>query len=226
MRSHHHRLRPVTVRLPHSTETDRRIVGSLRSRAVLTAALGTTLLLLVFGSELLGSPPGTLDLDGEENLAALFSTALLAAAAVSALLLSAALDGAHRGQHLAAAVMAVVLAAMALDEWRALHERLEGLGGLSWTFWYAPVPLTAMVAGVVIGRALDRRARCYLLLGFIAWVAAAGTETYLWGPGPLFQDPRTMPIEETLEMLAAISIAAGLLRGAAQWQDGPGRGLS
>lgn len=35
-----------------------------------------------------------------------------------------------------------------------------------------------------------------------------------------------MPVEETLEMLAAISIAAGLLRGAAQWQDDPGRRLS
>ncbi|MFA9271528.1 MAG: hypothetical protein ACEQSX_12355 [Baekduiaceae bacterium] len=185
---------------------------------VLTTALGTTLLLLVFGSELLGPPAERLNLDGEGNLAALFSTALLAAAAASALLLSGALNGAQRGAHLAAAVMALVLAAMALDEWRVLHERLEGLGGLSWTYWYAPIPLTAMVAGVVVSRVLDRRARCYLGLGFIAWVAAAGIETFLWGPGPLFQDPRTMPIEETLEMLAAISIAAGLLRGAAQWQ--------
>lgn len=60
--------------------------------------------------------------------------------------------------------------------------------------------------------------RVDLVLGFIAWVAAAGIETFLWGPGPLFQNPRTMPVEETLEMLAAISIAAGLLRGAAHGQ--------
>lgn len=226
MRLHHHRLRPATVRLPHSTETDRQVVGFLRSRAVLTSALVTTLLLLVFGSELLGPPADRLNLDGEGNLAALFSTALLAAAAVGALLLSAALNDAQRGAHLAAAVMALVLAAMALDEWRVLHERLEGLGGLSWTYWYAPIPLTAMVAGVVVGRALDRRARVYLVLGFIAWVAAAGIETFLWGPGPLFQDPRTMPVEETLEMLAAISIAAGLLRGATHWQGDPGRRVS
>ncbi|MBJ7519202.1 MAG: hypothetical protein JHC84_05855 [Solirubrobacteraceae bacterium] len=195
----------------------RALVGLLRSRTVAVGTFGTVVLFAVFGSELLGTPVRGLNLDRERGGAALFSASLLATGSLSAMLLAEALRRWHRAARIAAVLMAAVLALMAVDEWSALHERLQWLGDLPWTYWYAPIPVTAMAAGVVMSRVLDTRARVYLALGFAAWVIAAVIETFLWGPGPLFQHPVTMAVEEVLEMLAAISLAAGLLRGAAQW---------
>lgn len=193
------------------------LVWLLRSPAVVIGTFGAVVLLATLGSELFGTPDERLSLDREGGGAALFSAFLLATVSLSALLLAEALGHRDRAARNAGVVMAAVLALMAVDEWRALHERLQGIGGLPWTYWYAPLPVTAMAAGAVMFHVLDTRARIYLGLGFAAWVVAAAIETFLWGPGPLFQHPVTMPVEEVLEMLAAISLAAGLLRGAAQW---------
>lgn len=194
------------------------LVAAARSPAAIRLVLGLIVLLLVFGSELLGTPHPRLDLDRERTAGAALTAGLLGTGAAAALLLSAQPRGWAR---LAGAVLGMILAFMATDELLALHERLQGLGGQGWMTWYAPVPVIAIAAGGVLAVRMDARARQYLLLGVAGWLVAGFIEYFLWGPGPLFQDPVTMPIEEVAEMLAAMAIAAGLLRGAAHAREDP-----
>lgn len=175
-----------------------------------TLALLGVVVFSVFGSTLLGTPRRSLDLDRERNLATAYSVALMLGACLTAQLLAAWSGREQMRLRAASLVLAVVLLAMAADDWLSWHERLEGVGGWTWTQLYAPVPGLGMVAGAVIGIHGARRARTYLLTGFLAWVGAAVLETFFWGSGEREQQPVSMAIEETLEMLAPIALAAGL----------------
>ena len=171
---------------------------------------------LVLNSKLLGPPSEWFNMDAEKNVTTAFSVALMLAAATAAAILSTLAAKEHsfgRSMIIAGYLLSAVLAAMALDDWFVWHEKLEGLAGLKWTYWYAPVPALAVAAGAVLASALPSRSRLYLMLGFLAWLAAGVIESFFWGPGSIAQSTVTMPIEEVLEMAAPIALFAGLAKG-------------
>lgn len=188
------------------------LVDLFRSQWIGAAILAAIGLLGVVGSDALGAPHPRLDLDAEYSAGAVLSTALLAGGAFGAALL--AWDEQGVGRRVAASALAATLAFMAADELLSIHEHLRGIGGSPWVLWYLPVPGLAILCGLMLARDMDARARLYLALGVLGWAVAAGIEAFLWGDGPRFQDPRSLPVEEMSEMLAALAIAAGLLRAA------------
>ncbi len=198
------------------TRSVRRLMTLARSKWVATLVWSCVGGFLLLNSQLFGPPNYWFNMDEEKNLATAFSVALMFAASIAAAMLATLAVRERSFSRLritAGYLLAAVLAAMALDDWFVWHEKLEGLAGLPWTYWYAPVPALAVAAGVVLGSALSSRSRLYLMLGFMAWLAAGVLETFFWGPDSLeFQSPVTMPMEEVLEMAAPIALFAGLSR--------------
>lgn len=199
-----------------ATGSLRGVVSAGRTPAVVGLVLAAVPVFLLLGSEVLWQPGRWWNLDTERNLPTAFSVSLVAGAALAAV--AVGVEARRRGRQpvrvvVSAFILAFVLAVIALDDWLVWHEKLEGIGGQGWTTWYLPVPLIAALSAAVVATALGGRARWYIALAFLAWLAAGAIETFLWGSGLVDQDPRTMPVEEILEMLAPIALFAGLSRG-------------
>jgi hypothetical protein len=193
----------------------RQLLIAVRSPVIVAAVWACVVVFLVLGSEMLRDPPRWINLDRERSLPTAFTVGLMLAASLAAGLVAILTPERGRAGWIwrgAPAVLALLLAFMAADDWFAWHERLQDLGGQPWTFWYWPVPATATLASAVLSTKADRRSAVYLALGFLAWLGAGVIETFFWGDGLEYQDPVTMPIEEVLEMAAPIAFFAALSR--------------
>lgn len=107
--------------------------------------------------------PYLIDLDGEDNVPAIWSGLLLIAAAASALATARADRGGARWPWWP---LAVLFIAMAGDEVFGLHEWLEVRTGLDWQLLYLPVMLVGAAAG--LGAAVRLRKLPRLAAGFLA----------------------------------------------------------
>ena len=149
------------------------------------------------------------NLDGEQNVPAVFSALLLLAAAVVC-----ALAGTRPGvRGLPWLVVAGFLTLFAFDELLTLHERLENAARVDWQLLYAPLAVAVIAA---TSRLLWlHRARplvCLLLMaGGAAWVVAQLCEAIQWS-GDVFVGPQWLiVIEETLEMAGTTALGLAAL---------------
>ena len=153
------------------------------------------------------------DLDGELNIPAFFSAALLGAAALAA----------WRARRTAGwtVVFALLFAFMAGDELSGLHEELADRVGVRWPVLYAPLIVAAGVAWLMAMRSLlaDRHPAALLLGGgAAAWFVAQLLEAVQWKDGEHVAGYYPMMYaEETLEMAgSALFLLAFVALGAAR----------
>jgi hypothetical protein len=141
-------------------------------------------------------------LDNEDTFPAVYSGALLTAAAVLAVLVASELSrGRFRNLWIA---LGAVFAFMALDEVWTIHERLEGWTGVDWQLAYVPIAVGAGLLVVVAFRDLAaiRGAAALLVAGGIAWLAAQVLEDLQWAGDVLEREGMIVP-EEVLELLGS-----------------------
>lgn len=155
-------------------------------------------------------------LDAERNLPAFFSAALLVAAALLMLL------HARNVQRLAPAALAALLAFLAVDELRTVHETLERRTGVDWQLLYAPLLLGGAVVGTLTLGGLHLGPRLLLVLAGVTWTVAQALEGLQWDGDTLVHAWRILP-EELLEMAGSALIVVALLRNAEEngfaWQS-------
>ena len=145
-----------------------------------------------------------LDLDFEWVPAALFSSGLLAAAALVWWQLP---------QTRAARYVTGLLALMSLDELCSIHETLENVTGVDWELLYAPVVAVAGLAALVVLRSWGRsRPSALLLGGGLCWLVAQVLEALEWdGDVERPHYALYMVPEELLEMTGStLLLLAGL----------------
>ncbi|HSR19595.1 MAG TPA: hypothetical protein VLL49_01655 [Anaerolineales bacterium] len=158
-------------------------------------------------------------LDGEANLPAWFSTMLLGAVSLTALLnhwlQPPARNLIRRGFWL---VLGMAFAFLSLDEAAQLHELIDNRshGQQKWVFYYAPVAAAFLLACVyyLVRLRRDRPAlRNWILGGMLAYVSGALLAEYVsWLPSfPGSAADVEVVLEESLEMLGAILIWMGCL---------------
>lgn len=188
----------------------------------LVAALGGTIALLgVLGAAYSQAKPGgrldftglrsvPLGLDTEYSIPALFSGALLLAAAYAGYL--AAKVAASRRDGRALLAFGAFLAFMAVDELLALHEGLEALVGVPWQVLYAPVILIGglMWTATLVRVWGQREARLCLVGGAAAWFVAQLLERVQYEDGKLVHRWTILP-EELLEMTGSTLFGLALV---------------
>lgn len=160
-----------------------------------------------------GSPFGIFDLDGERNVSATYSAALLFSVAVLALLVGR-LDPAPGLPQLWVGLSAFFVFVSA-DEFGEIHERLERITGIDWQILYLPVAVLALVLWLFVARRLRQIAAGFWLfvVGTACGIASQVAEAVEYGP----DDKRVaafdelMVFEELLEMVEALLIGLALL---------------
>jgi len=158
-----------------------------------------------------------LDLDDEYNVPAVYSAALLGAAAVLAVLYGAVrLDDGPRMR--AGATLGAALLFLSADEFGQIHERLEDATGVDFMVLYAPVVAVCGVAWLFVLRRLWPRVAPRLLFigGAAAWVIAQLLEDLQWhddiGDGVHAEGYDVMMVfEELLEMAGSLMFCLALL---------------
>ncbi len=155
---------------------------------------------------------GWFDLDLESSIASALSALLLVGASAASVLVAARQSSRRlRGVWLAAAGG---LVALAVDERRALHERLESSTGSDWQLLYLPVFLAGGAFGVVLFRELrsDRLARRLFLGAAGMWCFAQFLEVVQWdGDRQVDGYEEMMVIEEIAEMAGSLLLIVDLL---------------
>jgi hypothetical protein len=217
----------IRPRALHPTGRASRAIDELASRArrlpppvVASAALAGILGLAVLGQVHRYDSGSHWYLDNEDTLPALYSGALLAAAALLAFLVAS--RPSHRGARLFWIGSAALFAFMALDEVWMIHERVEGWTGSDWQLFYVPV---AVVAGLLwLGTLRDlasiRAAAALFAAGGFAWLAAQVLEGLQWSGHTLVHGGLIVP-EEVLEMggsLMFLLAALVALRRETEWK--------
>jgi hypothetical protein len=156
---------------------------------------------------------GLANLDSEVSVATFFSAAMLWATAFWWLLVAMTV----RPRSTATWVWWAVLAWLALDEGRAIHEKLERWLQTDWQLLYIPVMGIAALAwwGVVRRYRNQPRIAALLVAGAALWVAVLLLELVQnWGGEPV-QAATYVPAmitEEALEMIgSAVLLIAGML---------------
>jgi hypothetical protein len=153
------------------------------------------------------------DLDAEGGPAAAVSAALLLAGAGT---LAVALRH-GRGFTPVTGALPAVLVLMSLDEWRSVHESVEGRTGVDWQALYAPLVLLAGLAWWKVLRCWGTRSANgqLLVLGAVAWALSQVLEFAEWTRDT--DVPRTgyaayMLVEEVLEAAgSSCFLLAGLI---------------
>lgn len=104
---------------------------------------------------------------------------------------------------------------MALDDFLAVHEKIENFTRIDWLFWYFPIMGAAAVAGVfvILGTVNvpgARRFRLWALIGAAAWVVAQVLEAVaqFWDDARYYVWQLVIP-EELLEMFGSAAFVAG-----------------
>ncbi|HEX8496960.1 MAG TPA: hypothetical protein VF661_07175, partial [Actinomycetales bacterium] len=171
-------------------------------------------------------------LDLERTAPALFSAALLlAAAAVALRCRRAPVSLGRRGL-----ALALTFGVMGIDEVVGVHEALELRTGVDWQVLYAPLLVLAALAWLAFALTAARRADLAAVAGWVvgagAWGTAQTLEALQWQgdvqrPGYLLM----MPVEEVLEMVGSGALLLTLVLVHRTWraagrqpaQAGPGR---
>lgn len=184
--------------------------GLTPRRVAVLLVMTTVTLAAVIGLTRFGGGPllqSAFDPDAERRIPALYSGMLLVIAAAAALL------SRHRGRSFV--VLSAGLAAMAVDEVLAVHEKLEHYLALDWQLIYIPAFLVALVVviGVVRGMRRDApRAVPVLAAGAACWIASQVLEAVQWDGGNKNPGYEVMMyIEEVLEMLGTVGFIVSLL---------------
>jgi hypothetical protein len=151
-----------------------------------------------------GPQAGGRGIDGERNLPALFSGALLLAAGTAGLVAARARRP-GRGR-LALIAFSLLLAWLSFDEVTSFHERIETFVGVEWLLLYAPLGVAGAAAALIIAMELrDRTAAWLMAAGTLAWAVSQALEGWQWG-GPTdvtLLHPQAILYEEILEMCGA-----------------------
>ena len=139
-------------------------------------------------------------LDGEYNLPALFSTAVLLWAAGSTWVLAGCHGPRSPGRRLLA-LLALLIGFFAVDELLAIHEALESLTGVDWQLLYLPFGLIGAGTGLGVLLLYRRRPALVVLyvVGAAAWAVAQLFEAIQWHGDELVQPALIYP-EELLEV--------------------------
>jgi hypothetical protein len=160
-----------------------------------------------------GSPFAIFDLDGERNVPAIYSAALLFSVAVLALLVGR-LDPAPGLPYLWVALSALFVFVSA-DEFGEIHERLERILGIDWQILYSPIAVVALVLWVFVARRLRQIGAGFWLLvvGTACGIVSQVAEAVEYGPGDerIAAFNEIMVFEELLEMVQALLIGLALL---------------
>ena len=180
-----------------------------RVAAVLGLAIATLVVLgavFAWRSESVLSP---FDLDGEQNVPALFSALLLFACAVLAYRLPRSV-----APRAVALTFSGVLVLAGLDEATEIHEKLEQRLDVDWQLLYIPVFVAAVVVWSLLVARLRRSGFSLTLVLASAgcWIASQALEAVQWeeeGPAPGYT--WMMVVEETLEMTGSALLLVALL---------------
>lgn len=154
---------------------------------------------------------GLFYLDGEYNVAAIFSAALWLLASLSLLAAGRARERGWR-RHIWTG-LAATLFYLALDEALGLHEKLEARTGIDWQLLYLPLLVAIAAAGLYVLLQSHGTARWLLFAAGAAAFVAQALEVVQWdGDEPIDAYRQLMVPEEMLEPTAAALIAvAGLM---------------
>jgi hypothetical protein len=151
-----------------------------------------------------GPQHGGRGIDGERNLPALFSGALLLAAGTAGLVAARARRPGR--ERLALIAFSLLLAWLSFDEVTSFHERVENLVDVEWLLLYAPLGVVGAVAALIIVIELRDRTAAWLMAGgTLAWAVSQALEGWQWG-GPTdvtLLHPQAIFYEEILEMCGA-----------------------
>lgn len=186
--------------------------GLAPRRAAVTLVIVTLIVAALGAVSLKVLPEGSfgrafLNLDGENNLPAVYSGLLL---------LGAGLIGCSlRRASTSYLLFGVGLVLMGIDEVSQFHERIEGATGIDWEVLYIPIFLAAATILFFVYRSTLRiapRAVLVLSAGLVFWAVAQVLEALEWDgdvkrPGYVLM----MLTEETLEMLGSVAILIALL---------------
>ncbi|NTU71810.1 MAG: hypothetical protein HGB10_08335 [Coriobacteriia bacterium] len=155
------------------------------------------------------------DLDREQNVPTWYSSALLLAVAISALVLATLRDATPRWSRGFWPTLALGYAWLSLDETAWLHEQIDGLLLIKWTWFYAPI---ALVFFVVIAYCLSgpdtKMLRRWVVGGLLVYaLGGIGMElvNYLLIGLPRYLRHFQYAAEEGLEMLGTVMVLTGLL---------------
>jgi hypothetical protein len=181
-------------------------------RSLAFAGAGGSLLLALLGQlPDVGVPyTGPFGLDAEYWFASMWSAALLLAAAY----VTVAYGQAVRSP--AAAVLGAFFAFMGVDEYMAIHERVEKAAGVDWQILYAPLVLVGGVACLLVIRAQwharHRIAVRLLFGGGILWCVAQLLEKIQWDGDRQVSGYYAMATaEELFEMLGSLMFGLAML---------------
>lgn len=195
------RVLAVAVRLP--------VRGVAAANGVVIALLGVLGVLSIVS----GSPFGIFDLDGERNVPATYTAALLFSVAVLAFLVGR-IDPAPGLPQLWVGLSALFLFVSA-DEFGEIHERLERITGIDWQILYSPIAVLALVLWLFVARWLRQIGAGFWLLvvGTACGIASQVAEAVEYGPGDkrIAAFDELMVFEELLEMVEALLIGLALL---------------
>lgn len=161
-------------------------------------------------------PASEFYMDSEGVLPANFSAAVLFFSGGLAIVAGATLPGIRSGWWI---FLGLFFCFMGVDEWRALHERIESAAGVNWQFLYLPVIAVGGVAWLLVLRDMlaSRPAAGLFLAGALAWVVAQVFEAIQWGlaaPGAeddVLIHPGLVPPEEILEVSGSALMGLAVL---------------
>ena len=160
-----------------------------------------------------------IDLDGEANVPALWSGALLVAAAASA---RATAGADSRGARWPWWPLALLFLFMAADEVLRVHEWLERLTELDWQVLYLPVMAAAAAAALTAVLRLRESPRLVagLLAAGAAWMLAQVLEALQWDDDRQVSGyGKLMVGEEILEMAGSLGFTLTLLAAAERFRS-------
>jgi len=179
--------RPASGRVPATRLPQQDRAGAAATRSGSGPTSTRLAVLLGLGIALLGvlgvlavhfprQVPWVLDLDAEHSVPALYSGLLLVAGGAAFLVLSRA------GAGLPAALLALLLGFMSLDEVVVVHEKLEAATGVDWQLLYAPLFLLCGVGWLLVLRRFGLRSAAGVLLvgGAALWAGSQVLEQIQW----------------------------------------------
>lgn len=174
----------------------------LRHAALALAGVAVVFALVVLVAAVVSEPGDLFHPDSERRVASTVSALALVAAG-----LAAVRAGARTGAGWQLVPVGALLLLMALDEWAALHERLEATTGTDWQLLYLPVFAVAGACFLLAARR-HRGERAFLvpwLAGAACWAVSQVLELAQWDGDDQRAGYRAMMLpEEVLELTGSL----------------------